>query len=149
MSLNYLVSHKIDSNETILLKDFLCTTLEKNYTTRLAYTKENIEQIQELYKKIFFFHLQQRRPEIRDKFSRHLITTDKNKKIVAALRLINNSFFSHNKKFRSEDFFNIQNLLTNHDNYLELSRFCIDEQHRNGLVLNLIVKKSCKIYFTL
>ena len=128
-------------------KDIDCIIDTKTYRVKLAETEEELAQIQQLLYKTFSSDTHKIKQESRDEFAHHLVVykkTDAKKKIIGTLRLINNDFLPQEQTFRSEDFFNIQNLLNSHKSALELSRFCVDESHRGKAVLLLLWKSAIK-----
>ena len=128
-------------------KDITCTIDTKTYRVKLAETEEELAQIQQLLYKTFSSDTHKIKQESRDEFAHHLVVykkIDDEKKIIGTLRLINKDFLPQGQTFRSEDFFNIQNLLTSHKSALELSRFCVAESHRDKAVLLLLWKSAIK-----
>ncbi len=142
------ISYKNFTNGEIYQpKDIPCGIDTKSFCVRLAETKEELTQVQQLLHKTFSSDTHKIKQESRDKFAHHLIACkkiDNKEKIVGTLRLINKDFLPQEQTFRSEDFFNIQNLLTAHKRALELSRFCVADSHRDKAVLLLLWKSAIK-----
>ncbi len=127
--------------------DIPCIIDTKSYRVKLAETTEELNQVQRLLNKTFSTKKHKIEVEPRDDFAHHLIAYKKmgdKDQIIGTLRLINKDFLAKDKTFRSEDFFNIQNLLTAHKSALELSRFCVDDAYRNQAVLLLLWKSAIK-----
>ena len=152
MASNSISYYHINSGKIYFPEDIPCLITTKNYYVKLANTKKELAQIQKLLHKTFSSDTHKIKEESRDEFAHHLIVykkIDNKEKIIGTLRLINKDFLPKEQTFRSEDFFNIQNLLTSHKSSLELSRFCVAESYRDKGVLLLLWKSLLNIFYFL
>ncbi len=81
----------------------------------------------------------------------HIIVTDKNAdelKVVGTLRLVSNLCLNEGQSFYTEHAFDVTGLRNHYGSMLELGRFCIDPEGRNGVILMLIWKYAMEFIST-
>lgn len=79
--------------------------------------------------------------DIYDKFSEHLVVTDKLKskdKVIGTYRLLSRDMMPSNLDFYTSSEFDISKLKKFTSNILEVGRSCVDKSYRNGRIIKLL-----------
>lgn len=77
-----------------------------------------------------------------DSICDHLIIIDKeSEQVVGTYRIISSKF---SEKFYSQQEFDLDHFINSPGDKLELGRVCIHQEHRNGLVIDLLWKGICR-----
>ena len=79
--------------------------------------------------------------DIYDKFSEHLVVTDKLKsknKVIGTYRLLTKDMMPSNFDFYTSSEFDISKLKKFTSNILEVGRSCVDKSYRNGRIIKLL-----------
>lgn len=111
------------------------------YLLKTAETAEELKAAFTLRHQIFFNSAHKERGQLYDidqfdSLCDHLIILEKiSKKIVGTYRLNNSSV---SKNFYTSTEFSLQKIVYSGNNCVELGRACIDQDHRNGIVITLL-----------
>jgi L-ornithine Nalpha-acyltransferase len=131
------------------------------YEARLANSPQEILQAQKLRYQVMYaekggrpdLHKIKNKADIDqwDDCAHHIIVVDTREvpsKVVGTLRLVSNLSLAENQQFYTEQAFNLSALRDHYTSMLELGRFCIDPDGRNGVILMLIWKFAMQFIVT-
>lgn len=121
---------------------------------RLAKTQEELEHLKKLRYRVFYEEKGARASdeskEIEqdfddyDEYALHVIVDDTSKSfpdnIVGTHRLLMSQFMPQDATFYTQQFYQCDDLLADHDRIVEVGRVCVDAEYRTGRVLMLMWK---------
>ena len=154
---NSIFKRKIYSLETLKTKKNFSIIEVDNFVIKIAEKKSELKKAQALRYSVFYKE-KKAIPTISkkilrldydkvDKFADHLIVIDKNRKgtknkIVGTYRLIRGDIASHYGGFYTSSEFDLSKILNSykHNQILELGRSCVNQDYRNGTIMNLLWK---------
>lgn len=119
-----------------------------DYEVKIAQNQKEKEEAFRLRFEVFkkelgnsFFNpqMETKETDIYDKYADHLIVIDKSKNlVVGTYRLLLGSKINPKIGFYSEKIFDIENIKRLKEEKLELSRSCIHQDYREGIIINLL-----------
>jgi len=136
------------------------------YEVRMARNSQEVQSAQALRYQVMYAE-KGGRPDLQkvkaqadidqwDELAHHIIVLDtreqkalgKSPRVVGTLRLTSNKTLTQGQRFYTEGAFDLTGLRTHYDYLLELGRFCIDPDGRNGVILMLIWKFAMEFIIT-
>lgn len=151
-------------NEPLLVENFatsIAPIKAGRYEVKFARTPNEVRLAQELRYRVMYAEKGGKPDLVKvkeqadldewDEVAFHVIVTDNNApalKVVGTLRLVSNLALNEDQKFYTETAFDVIALRARYPSMLELGRFCIDPEGRNGAILMLIWKFAMQFIVT-